>query len=284
MKTQFKITLYNPDGSYSKILNMKSINGFDSERYSNNIGGGQGEVDLKVMTNYDDLTLDQWQLVEISSYDEDYPSGLAQFTGFIKNVNRNYSQDDSDSVDIEILGIGSILWEYSGSFVMTGALNAVIDAFITSFNAQYSISNTMEFLGSTLIKNGITDTTSVTVNTTGTYFDMLVAIFAAITPTPKNFFIDSDWTIYLSDQSTTEHLITVNKDITNMVLSSSRETSMVISGNHPEMKPGDKISILNTNASFNLDWQRIQKVEVGLLDTNIYLGTIWSLASNIAWI
>lgn len=75
---------------------------------------------------------------------------------------------------------------------MTGALNAVIDAFITSFNAQYSISNTMEFLGSTLIKNGITDTTSVTVNTTGTYFDMLVAIFAAITPTPKNFFIDSD--------------------------------------------------------------------------------------------
>lgn len=59
MKTQFKITLYNPDGSYSKILNMKSINGFDSERYSNNIGGGQGEVDLKVMTNYDDLTLDQ---------------------------------------------------------------------------------------------------------------------------------------------------------------------------------------------------------------------------------
>lgn len=278
IQSQMKIIVSASTGAYVTDIKTQEIENLENTKFSANLWGGQGEVWLQLKTWYDTLTYTENQLVEIAFYNEDHPTGFVQYAWFVKNINRNYSQENGDSVDIEILGLGSILWEYSGTFAFSGTLTACITAFVAQFHATYNISTPMEFIGSTLFKNGITDTAAVNVNITGTYFDILKWIFDSIT---KTFLINKIWIIYLGTQSTTEHLLSINKDIIDLKLSSTRETQITLTGNNYDIAPGDKIYIQNINSVFNMDWSRIEKVELGLLETRIYLWNIWSLWTDI---
>lgn len=278
IKSQIKIIVSASTGAYVTDIKTQEIENLEDTKFSANLWGGQGEVWLQLKTQYDNLTYTENQFVEIAFYNEDNKTWFLQYSWFIKNINRNYSQQNSDSVDIEILGLGSILWEHNGTFVFSGTLVAGINAFIAQFHAVYNISSTMEFIGSSLFKNGITDTTAINVNITWTYFDILKWIFDSIT---KTFVINKIWTIYLGDQSIVEHMLAINKDIIDMKISSSRETNITLTWNTYDITPGDKIFIQNINSAFNMDWSRIEKVEVGLLETRIYLWNIWSLWTDI---
>lgn len=92
----------------------------------------------------------------------------------------------------------------------------------------------MEFIGSSIFKNGITDTAAVSVNITGTYFDILKGIFSSIGVT---WFIDKIGTVYLGTQSTTEHLLSINTDIIDLKISSTRETEITLIGSNYDIAP-----------------------------------------------
>lgn len=277
-KNDLKIIMSQNNWLYIDDIKIKSIENLDSMKISANLWSWQWEIDFEIKTSYDDLNYSDNNLIEIALYNDDNKLWKLIYSWFIKNINRNYNQENWDSLEIEILGIWSLLWEYEWTFVFSWALNSWITSFINQFHSVYNISNEMEFLWNAIFKNWIIDTTNISINKTWKYFDILKEIFDSI---QKTFFIDKDWTIYLWSQSNIEHILTINKDIIDLKLSSSRETSIQLSKNDFNINPGDKIFIQNINENFNMDWSRIEKVENSLLNTTIYLWEIWSLWTDI---
>lgn len=277
-RTNLKIWLSWSNWAFLDYINLDKVKNIDSIKYSWNIWWWQWEIDLSLWIKYDDINYIENQLIEISAYNSDNPSWILKYAWFIKNINRTLSQENWESLDLEILWLWSILWEYSGSFIVNKPLNQVIDDFITQFNWVYSISSTLEFIWSTLFKNWITDITNVNINKTWTYFEILKEIFNLVN---KTFYISKNWTIFLWDQSIIKHILTWNKEIVEMKISWTRETQITLTWFDYTIEPGDKILLENINQNYNLDNQRVEKVEYWLLETTIYLWQIWSLWTQI---
>lgn len=275
---ELKIIMSQNTWLYIDDIQTKSIENLDSMKVSANLWGWQWEIDFEIKTNYGNLNYADNNLIEIAIYNDDNKLWKLIYSWFIKNINRNYNQTNWDSLEIEILGIWSLLWEYEWTFVFSWALDSCITSFINSFHWVYNISNEMEFLWNNILKNWVTNTISVSINKTWKFFDILKWIFDSIN---KTFFIDNDWTIYLWDSSEIEHILWINENIIDLQISSTRETQIELSENNFNIKPGDKIFIQNINQSFNMDWSRIEKVEFWLLNTKIYLWEIWSLWTTI---
>lgn len=275
---ELKIIMSQNTWLYIDDIQTKSIENLDSMKVSANLWGWQWEIDFEIKTNYDNLNYADNNLIEIAIYNDDNKLWKLIYSWFIKNINRNYNQINWDSLEIEILGIWSLLWEYEWTFIFSWALDSCVTSFINSFHWIYNISNEMEFLWNNILKNWVTNTTSVSINKTWKFFDILKWIFDSIN---KTFFIDNDWTIYLWDSSEIEHILWINENIIDLQISSTRETQIELSENNFNIKPGDKIFIQNINQSFNMDWSRIEKVEFWLLNTKIYLWEIWSLWTTI---
>ena len=275
---ELKIIMSQNTWLYIDDIQTKSIENLVSMKVSANLWGWQWEIDFEIKTNYGNLNYADNNLIEIAIYNDDNKLWKLIYSWFIKNINRNYNQTNWDSLEIEILGIWSLLWEYEWTFVFSWALDSCITSFINSFHWVYNISNEMEFLWNNILKNWVTNTISVSINKTWKFFDILKWIFDSIN---KTFFIDNDWTIYLWDSSEIEHILWINENIIDLQISSTRETQIELSENNFNIKPGDKIFIQNINQSFNMDWSRIEKVEFWLLNTKIYLWEIWSLWTTI---
>jgi len=275
---KFKIIMSQQNWLHIDDIKTDLIENLNSMKIWLNLWAWQWEIDFEIKTNYDDLNYNDNNLIEIALYNDDNKLWKLIYSWFIKNINRNYNQENWDSLEIEILWLWSLLWEYEWTFVFSWALNFWITSFINQFHSVYNISNEMEFLWNNIFKNLIANTTLISINKTWNYFDILKEIFSSIN---KTFVIDSSWNIFLWDQSENEHILTINENIIDLKISSTRETNILLSENNFNIIPWDKIFIQNINESFNMDWSRIEKVEHSLLNTTIYLWEIWSLWTDI---
>ena len=278
IRTNIKIWLSESTWLFSDYVPINDVKNIDWFSYSWNIWGWQGEIDMEIWTNYDNTDFVENQLIEISAYNKDNPSWVLKYAWFIKNINRTLSIENWESLEIEVLGLSNILWEYSWTFTKNEPLNTIISSFIIQFHWVYNISSTMEFIWSNLFKNWISDTTNVNINKTWTYFEILEEIF---TLAWKTFFISKNWTINLWDQSIVKHILTWNKEIVDMKISWTRQTEINLVWFDYDIEPGDKILLENINSTYNIDNQIVEKIDYSLLQTTLYLWEIWSLWTQI---
>ncbi len=276
-----KIKLYSKFWSRIKDIHESEIWNLFDLNYTENIWWWQWEINISILTKYDDTLFEQWQLIEFSSYSKKNKNWSLRYIWFLKNIDRYYSQENWENILLELLWLWALLWEYSWSFNYSQPLNTIIDTFISQFHSIYNITNNMEFLWNSIYKNNITDTTLVNVNITWTYFDILKWIFNSIW---KKFYISKFWEIILYDQSIIKHYFTLNKDVIEIKISSSRNTKIKLIWFDYNTSPWDKIVLRNINKNFNLDEVRIEKIDYSIEETIIETWEIYSLWSDILWV
>lgn len=135
---QFSIKIYSGAGDFLAALDPKKVT--SKIAFSAVINGGQGELRLTYLTDFDEFTepLEPGNLLRVSVIDENEPLGRLIYAGEITRV-EPYLTGKEQGVEITALGLGSLLknalYKNGGGYVVNHAAadpsniaKAVIDA------------------------------------------------------------------------------------------------------------------------------------------------------------
>jgi len=179
-------------------------------RFTEIINGWQWQLVVKLSLPLTDTTFLQWDILEVSVFDDDSDTWTVLYTGFIEEINKLATE--RDEIELRVNGIFSffsrILYEESSNYTLTKSWDpkTIIDAMVDFFNTKYNL----------LTKNTDTFWTSVSYD-----FDY-TSIFTwmkDIIDLAENYFwyLWSDYEVKFKPlPSTTRNIFTYERDIISL--------------------------------------------------------------------
>lgn len=249
----------------NKIEKIKDIQDI---RFNERVNWGQWTMSIPVDEKFDTDRFTRGDIVTVSIFDENNKSGFFRYSWVIKKINRWFNIDEGQRVSVELEWLVTLLSDFTIAKNYTWPINVVMNTFISDFHAQRNISTPIEWIGSNLFTNTITDTTSVNVDVDGTFFEALKKILEW-----KDFFIDQTGNISLISENNTKRGLTMNKDIYDVDIQDGWETNIILV-DYADIQVWNKIVIKNIWSSVNMDNERVKELSYWLSRITV---SIWEV-------
>ncbi|ATU04915.1 hypothetical protein BKN14_00455 [Candidatus Gracilibacteria bacterium HOT-871] len=297
--TKIKLNCYDKNGKFKKqISNVENI---DSLEFSEITNGGQGRFSINLVIPFDRMDYEVGDFIEYSVIDEEYKKGLHKYTGVIRGIERYFSITDGEGIRLQVEGLVSLLSDFETDKIYSGNLFNAINEFISDFHNHKNISNKMQFLGTSIFKNGykrlekikdlngtrwidyngrrwsdnFSDMRNITIpppKTRGkrTFFKILEEFFGE----NYHFFINQRGEIILIEEQKNKRVLTLNKNISEININTEGEIIIDLINIDKGLQVGDFIILQNINKKLNLNGKRIQELAFGLNNITINAGKI----------
>lgn len=262
---KYRIVCYNKDWWFKKNLVDLVENVID---FWETINTWQWEIILRLNQSFTTDFYLKDDIIEITVYSDNFKSWIPRYTGTISWLRRNLTSD-WEWIELKIFWIFDFLNDINVTKTYSWALNTLIDEIITDAWISNNItSKPTKILGSTKLKNLITNTTNVSYNASDDdLFTVLKKLFelAAV-----NFYINQKWEIVW--ESSTKLLISSSQKWVQIKIDENLQTEIIVKNNLiKDYSPNKPIKLLNIDSNYNLDWQVIQGIDYNEIQTRLLL-------------
>ena len=186
---QYKITLYDSNWNFRKNLIDILQNVVD---FGETINTWQWECILRITDDFATQFYNVWDIVEILIYSEEFTTWLPRYTWSLRWLRRNMTSD-WQWVELKFAWIFDFLNDIKVTKTYSWPLNTIINQILTDSWTQNNITKPTKVLGSSKLKNLVSDTTSVSYAASDeSLFSILVKVFELAN---KKFYITQEWNI-----------------------------------------------------------------------------------------
>lgn len=214
MKKEYQIKVYSKSNAYLSTINQIDI--ISNISFQNNINSWQWNITIKINKPFDNATYTQWNIIRITLFDDDYPTGKQVYFWFINSINRTQTIT-SQYIELSCVGIfwllNDILFDNSWKvFTINDDPANIIKLVIDYFNSQYSWS---------LISYSWWHISNFwsSINLSFSYTTCFSAIQNVVNATNFRWNIDEDWQFYFQQKpASVSHTLTNQINVEQVVI------------------------------------------------------------------
>lgn len=238
-----------------RVQNIKNINKLE---FSETANWWQWNFNIELWVKFDDFTYEEWDYIEYSVYSEKYKEWLHKYTWIVKWVERTFDIGKWESVKLLVEWLITLLSDFEMSFSYNWMLKDALDNFVNRLNTQYSITNSMQYLGNIIFKNWVTSEENINVSISSKKaFDVLKEIFWE----NRSFYLDKTWTIKLVNDNQRQRIVRLNHNISKISINKSWQINIDLSWYEElDLTVWDIIYVQNINRALDLNWRRVQEL------------------------
>jgi len=206
--------LYDIQGNYIRVLSENVV--FSSFSIDSSIDSGVASYTFTIDKEYDDPIAENEYILVVKEYSPDNKNGRIVFAGTLDGIDWKIS-DDENVITYKFWWLHRLLSQIICplSAYTNQTVASLVQIVVDTFNAQYPILT--DLLGGDLIKNAITDTTTITKTTSTTDMTCLAQIHDIIKLSWWWFYCKADWTIVWWQKPTVAtHRFMMKKDVLSL--------------------------------------------------------------------
>jgi len=141
MNKRYLVKIFNTDGTLKKTISENIIS--SEIRFSANINGGQGNLDITLNENFNDTSIEKSDFVKVTIFNENFPNWKLLYTWIIERIIRIFTARENQ-IQLVCLWLESLLtrlfFEKTASKVFNENKDAgdIVRDIITYFNSIYT--------------------------------------------------------------------------------------------------------------------------------------------------